>query len=725
MKEIENLDYRPFTRFCMSISAVPSSYIAGMTIEEQLLWFCSYLEKEVIPAVNNNGEAVEELQGLYVELHNYVEHYFDNLDVQTEINNKLDSMVQDGTLTQMIGDYIDPKFEEFQSALSNFEGEVNTSISNFENGINQIVSNQNNTIQEQNQAISQMDTKISNATSGSPLVASSTSEMINTERIYVNTTNGKWYYYDGDSWEIGGDYQSTGIGENSIDYSMFNNRLKDTIIPNENLIYSVDKFAGVYLNIETGATFSASSYSTTDFIPVKSSTRYYVSFKSSVGGLSNIRMLEYDTNKDYLNVYHSGDTSQEYITTSANTKYIRLSATNASYTNKLILCEYPLVYCENTESLYLDGKNILNDSVDGDTIKNGTLSFEALKEYVVTSNNLYNPNNHIINNYMLNSDTGLIGAMNSFSVTDFQKIEPSTQYTSNYARGFFIYDSNKNYITYASDVSSAPITITTPANACYYRFYCSTSNLNNLKLGKGATAPTDDYSYIIRGIEDNKAIETTNIANLIYDKDTTINIKLLGDSITYGIGASNRLTTSWAALVKSELEAKFNCSVTNSGVSGVGSQYIVDNISTLISNTDDIVICMIGTNNRVSETAFKRLDSDLQTILEYCQDRNIKFVPMCSLPASITDEEREDGTFDVRYGHMEDISHIISAFAQKNNMEYIDLFHDVYNYCFTSGNNLNTLLSDGLHPNDSGYYVMYRYIMHGLGVDAKIQGATW
>lgn len=105
MKDVEKLEPRAFTKFCMSIGAVPSSYLAGLTIEEQLLWLCSYLEKEVIPAVNNNGEAVSELQALYIELHDYVEHYFDNLDVQEEINNKLDAMVEDGTLTTIIAQY--------------------------------------------------------------------------------------------------------------------------------------------------------------------------------------------------------------------------------------------------------------------------------------------------------------------------------------------------------------------------------------------------------------------------------------------------------------------------------------------------------------------------------------------------------------------------------------------------------------------------------------------
>ena len=74
MEEIKKLQPRAFTKFCITIGAVPSSYLEGMTIERQLLWLCSYLEKEVIPAVNTAGEAVTELQTLYKELKNYVDH---------------------------------------------------------------------------------------------------------------------------------------------------------------------------------------------------------------------------------------------------------------------------------------------------------------------------------------------------------------------------------------------------------------------------------------------------------------------------------------------------------------------------------------------------------------------------------------------------------------------------------------------------------------------------
>lgn len=99
----------PFTHFCCTIGNLPSSYMISLTYEEQLLWFCQYLEKTVIPAVNTNAEAVAELQNLYIQLKDYVDNYFTNLDVQEEINNKLDEMAQDGTLQEIILNYINLK----------------------------------------------------------------------------------------------------------------------------------------------------------------------------------------------------------------------------------------------------------------------------------------------------------------------------------------------------------------------------------------------------------------------------------------------------------------------------------------------------------------------------------------------------------------------------------------------------------------------------------------
>lgn len=107
MINVENL--KPFPKFCYTIGMIPTSYKESLTYEEQLMWFCDFLQNTVIPTVNNNGQAVQELQNLYVQLKNYVDNYFENLDVQTEINNKLDEMAENGTLTEIISSYLNAK----------------------------------------------------------------------------------------------------------------------------------------------------------------------------------------------------------------------------------------------------------------------------------------------------------------------------------------------------------------------------------------------------------------------------------------------------------------------------------------------------------------------------------------------------------------------------------------------------------------------------------------
>lgn len=106
----------PFINFCCTIGHIPTSYKESLTYEEQLLWLCNFLETKVIPIVNNNADATIELQKLYKELRSYVDNYFDNINVQNEINNKLDEMAEDGTLANIINNQI---FESLNTKIDN------------------------------------------------------------------------------------------------------------------------------------------------------------------------------------------------------------------------------------------------------------------------------------------------------------------------------------------------------------------------------------------------------------------------------------------------------------------------------------------------------------------------------------------------------------------------------------------------------------------------------
>ena len=70
--------------------AIPLAFDESMSYYETLCGLLSYLKNTILPTVNNNGDAVSELQNLYTQLHDFVNNYFTNLNVQNEINNKLD-----------------------------------------------------------------------------------------------------------------------------------------------------------------------------------------------------------------------------------------------------------------------------------------------------------------------------------------------------------------------------------------------------------------------------------------------------------------------------------------------------------------------------------------------------------------------------------------------------------------------------------------------------------
>lgn len=109
---MNNLNYLPpFKRLCVTIGNLPSSYVESMSYYECLMWLCKYLKETVVPAINENAEAVNELI-----------NWFNNLNVQDEIDHKLDEMAADGTLAEIIEDYA--TIPELTERIAGVEDEV-------------------------------------------------------------------------------------------------------------------------------------------------------------------------------------------------------------------------------------------------------------------------------------------------------------------------------------------------------------------------------------------------------------------------------------------------------------------------------------------------------------------------------------------------------------------------------------------------------------------------
>ena len=118
--EIEVGKLPVITKFIYTLGVLPTSYLMSMTYQEQVTWLYNYLMTQVIPNINTTNAAVQELQTLYELLRQYVNDYFDNLDVQEEINNKLDIMASDGTLEEIINQEI---FGNINNRLDTIESE--------------------------------------------------------------------------------------------------------------------------------------------------------------------------------------------------------------------------------------------------------------------------------------------------------------------------------------------------------------------------------------------------------------------------------------------------------------------------------------------------------------------------------------------------------------------------------------------------------------------------
>lgn len=212
MKEIKKLN--PFGKLCVNFGMIPSSLTECPTFEEQLLFFCDFLENKVIPTVNNNADAI-------IELQSYVKNYFDNLDVQDEINEKLNNMAKDGTLINLISNYIDPIITPIEERLDN--------------------------------KIETIESKVDSAVSGSPAGVYNTLQNIidsdpDHSKIYITLNNGHWAYFnrEANEWQDGGVYQATSFPE--VDdikngafgkkYSSPGNAVRKQIIEaNQDLVY--------------------------------------------------------------------------------------------------------------------------------------------------------------------------------------------------------------------------------------------------------------------------------------------------------------------------------------------------------------------------------------------------------------------------------------------------------------------------------------------------------
>ena len=229
-----------------------------------------------------------------------------------------------------------------------------------------------------------------------------------------------------------------------------------------------------------------------------------------------------------------------------------------------------------------------------------------------------------------------------------------------------------------------------------------------------------------------------DVINNVLKSNKIIKIKLLGDSITHGVGgtgfdqdgygftngfARNTKGYCWAKRFKEYMEDKYNCTVTNNACTGTNIQFVIERFDELVKD-DDLVICTIGTNNRhryakdgpkpTYEEWSKRFYDCIVELYNKFLQKDVKVIFMANIPAS--EQNEKDGEDYWRVLHMDDINALYKKGAEALGYPMISMYDLFTDYCKQNSIEVDALLDDGLHPNDKGYDVMFELLVKELNV---------
>lgn len=338
--------------------------------------------------------------------------------------------------------------------------------------------------------------------------------------------------------------------------------------------------------------------------------------------------------------------------------------------------------------------------------------------------------------------------------SSFVPVYPSTEYRLGFYSNVSVMGFDRYQVPCSSNTSAGlPCTngvFTTPADCYYLVINTLPANVEKMTLFYATADQTQPDTFSMEGLKVGmnnlgsdvlgavKAPTSSILADLILTTEAK-NIVLIGDSITHGMGSSDFAQSTdpddflfnagsfpqyrnygvkcWGGMLKTYLEDKFNCSVTNNGASGATSQQLVDNWDAIVSADDDVIICMIGTNDR--GRTLSNTYQNIVAIYERAQANGQRVIFMAAPPTSVENEAQ----FTVC--HMEDIDNLYSYANNALNVGYVSIYKEFLNYCRDTGTEVDTLLADGIHPNDTGYRLMFEIVLEALGFGRKRDGATW
>lgn len=628
-----------------SVRGIPYDFNGTLSLENKFV--------VLFKTVKEMFDAQDELVKSYKTLYDFINQYFSNLNLQNEVNKKIDAMKKSGELLTLL-----------KPTVSN---EVSAWLS----------------------------TNIKNP-SNPPIDKSLTVE------------------------NAAADAKITGDKINSLKENLVG-------LDNINNISDYRKIDNMAI-LTTGNVEILDNWYTTDYIKVTGCNEYFINGtwkKPSNPKYASIIYFDNELNViNFINEVETKTYNMEKISFPINTAYVRFCFSK-----------------DSTVQIFMNIPN-MNERV-------GLKTAKAIFNHKITNG-------------------GTVDKNDSFVTSNLIPINNRTNFIT-VKKGNFVNDKSFFYIAFWKRPSTSSGLLVKG-----YQNYLLSENFTNIKIPNGAkyfcfSWPKEDdppmYKQDSDISEKNTPIDVIGKYMTLNNPDYNYRICLIGDSITQGMGSSgfqqydadidgktynvrgngpnNPNATSdykigeylwtsggrrwyealdghgWAHLFKNYMNEKFKIIVRNFGMSGIDSgdlKYFINNFMDTSYNFDCIVL-MIGTNDRQYENLnsfYTNINDTIKTIKNYGKD----LIIMASIPASIANEK------EFRF-HMEDVHNVLRNVSCENKIPFISVYNLFIEYCSNKGITIDSLLSDGLHPNDDGYQVMFQLISNAMGIALKRPNATW
>ena len=211
-------------------------------------------------------------------------------------------------------------------------------------------------------------------------------------------------------------------------------------------------------------------------------------------------------------------------------------------------------------------------------------------------------------------------------------------------------------------------------------------------------------------------------------------IKLIGDSITVGVGSTNggedpagtiiftdpdtsqvyregyKNSLCWANFFRNYIQADFgSISFFNAGIGGKSALFANQNKTLWVDDNEDVVFVMLGTNDRQQNT-LSGFKTDITNFLDYVDQRSNLMIVMSPPPTL------NDGEAYYNFG-IKEVDKVITDVCKEKNYLHLSNYRDFLEFVGYSKSELKNLLeTNGSHPIDAGYLSLWRNIQQKLAI---------